>query len=112
MFLVHKKGLAKNGALPTILSGYGGFNVSATPAFSATLFQWLEAGGLYAVPNLRGGGEYGDAWHEAGMLDAETERVRRLHRRRRVADRQQLHDVRRSWRSRADRTAACSPAPS
>ncbi len=68
MFLVHKKGLAKSGALPTILWGYGGFNVSATPAFSATLFQWLDAGGLYAVPNLRGGGEYGERWHEGGML--------------------------------------------
>jgi prolyl oligopeptidase len=69
MFLVHKKGLPKNGQLPTILEGYGGFNISETPVFVATLFQWFEAGGLYALPNLRGGGEYGDAWHEAGMLD-------------------------------------------
>ena len=69
MFLIHRNGLEKNGSLPTILWGYGGFNISATPAFSATLFQWLDAGGLYAVPNLRGGGEYGDRWHEAGMLD-------------------------------------------
>jgi prolyl oligopeptidase len=69
MFLVHRKGLVKNGTNPTILSGYGGFSVSSTPAFSATLFPWFEAGGLYALPNLRGGGEYGDAWHEAGMLD-------------------------------------------
>jgi prolyl oligopeptidase len=68
MFLVHKKGLARHGDTPTMLTGYGGFNISETPAFSATLFQWVEAGGLYAVPNLRGGGEYGDAWHEAGML--------------------------------------------
>jgi prolyl oligopeptidase len=68
MFLVHKKGLPRNGDTPTMLTGYGGFNISETPAFSATLFQWVEAGGLYAVPNLRGGGEYGDAWHEAGML--------------------------------------------
>ena len=69
MFLVHKRGFAKTGATPTLLSGYGGFNVSETPVFAATLFQWFEAGGLYALPNLRGGGEYGDAWHEAGMLD-------------------------------------------
>jgi prolyl oligopeptidase len=69
MFLVHRKGLAKTGATPAILYGYGGFNVNMTPAFSATLFQWFEAGGLYAVPHLRGGGEYGDAWHEAGILD-------------------------------------------
>jgi prolyl oligopeptidase len=68
MFLVHKRGFTKNGATPTLLSGYGGFNISETPAFSATLFQWFEAGGMYALPNLRGGGEYGDAWHEAGML--------------------------------------------
>jgi prolyl oligopeptidase len=68
MFLVHRKGLARNGAVPTILWGYGGFNVSYTPAFSATLFQWFEDGGLFALPNLRGGGEYGERWHEAGML--------------------------------------------
>ena len=68
MFVVHKKGLTKNGNSPTILNGYGGFNVSETPVFSATLFQWFEEGGVFALPNLRGGGEYGDAWHEAGML--------------------------------------------
>jgi prolyl oligopeptidase len=69
MFLVHKKGLVKTGATPTLLEGYGGFNINETPVFSATLFQWFEAGGLFALPNLRGGGEYGDAWHQAGMLD-------------------------------------------
>ena len=69
MFLVHKKGMAKNGVVPTMLWGYGGFNISYTPSFSASLFQWLDAGGLFALPNLRGGGEYGDAWHEAGMLN-------------------------------------------
>jgi prolyl oligopeptidase len=68
MFLVHKKGLAKNGDTPTLLFGYGGFNISETPSFIAHLFQWYEDGGLFALPNLRGGGEYGDAWHEAGML--------------------------------------------
>jgi prolyl oligopeptidase len=69
MFLVHKKGLAKTGDAPVLLTGYGGFNISYTPGFAATLFPWYEAGGVFAVPNLRGGGEYGDAWHEAGMLD-------------------------------------------
>jgi prolyl oligopeptidase len=69
MFLVHRKGLPRNGRTPTLLNGYGGFNVSMTPAFSASRFQWYEDGGIFAVPNLRGGGEYGDAWHEAGMLD-------------------------------------------
>ncbi|MBX3467688.1 MAG: S9 family peptidase [Planctomycetes bacterium] len=68
MFLVHKKGLEPKGDLPVLLYGYGGFRNSMTPSFSATLFPWFEAGGVYAVPNLRGGGEYGDAWHRAGTL--------------------------------------------
>ena len=67
-FIAHRRGLVLGGTNPTILSGYGGFGVSETPQFSATLFPWFEDGGVYAVPNLRGGGEYGDAWHEAGML--------------------------------------------
>jgi prolyl oligopeptidase len=69
MFVVHKKGLKLDGQNPTILTGYGGFTVSETPAFSATLFQWYDAGGVYALPNLRGGGEYGEAWHRGGMLE-------------------------------------------
>jgi prolyl oligopeptidase len=69
MFLVHRKGLVRSPETPAILEGYGGFNINLTPAFTPSLFQWFEAGGLFAMPNLRGGGEYGDAWHEAGMLD-------------------------------------------
>ncbi|MDF1808579.1 MAG: prolyl oligopeptidase family serine peptidase [Phycisphaerales bacterium] len=69
MFLVHKKGIELNGKNPTILYGYGGFDISMTPYFSSTMFPWYENGGVYAVANLRGGGEYGNAWHEAGMLD-------------------------------------------
>jgi len=69
MFIVHKKGLELDGENPTILYGYGGFDIPLTPRFSATLYPWFENGGVYAVANLRGGGEYGASWHEAGMLD-------------------------------------------
>ncbi len=69
MFVVHRKGLALDGCNPTILEGYGGFAISMTPYFAGHLVPWLEAGGVYAVPNLRGGGEYGEAWHEAGMFE-------------------------------------------
>ena len=68
MFLIHKKGLKQDGTTPWYLYGYGGFNVSLTPAFSATYCVWLEQGGGIAIPNLRGGGEYGEEWHRAGML--------------------------------------------
>lgn len=67
MFLVHKKGLKKDGKNPTLLYGYGGFNISLTPRFTAYVYPWLERGGVYAVPNLRGGGEYGELWHQGGM---------------------------------------------
>ncbi|MEO8474774.1 MAG: prolyl oligopeptidase family serine peptidase [Chryseolinea sp.] len=67
MFIVHKKGLKINGKNPTMLYGYGGFNVSLTPYFDPALVVWLENDGIYAQPNLRGGGEYGDAWHKAGI---------------------------------------------
>ncbi|WP_442264972.1 prolyl oligopeptidase family serine peptidase [Tenacibaculum sp. ZS6-P6] len=66
MIITHKKGIELNGKNPTILYGYGGFNVSLTPSFSITNAVWMEQGGVYAVPNLRGGGEYGKKWHKAG----------------------------------------------
>ncbi|MSR63344.1 MAG: S9 family peptidase [Planctomycetes bacterium] len=66
MFLTHKKGLTQDGRVPTYLYAYGGFGISITPTFSVPNLAWLEMGGLLAVPNLRGGGEYGEAWHEAG----------------------------------------------
>jgi len=68
MFLVHRRGLVRDGANPAYLTGYGGFNVSMTPGFSRSLLLWLELGGVVAVPNLRGGGEYGEEWHQQGML--------------------------------------------
>jgi prolyl oligopeptidase len=68
MFIIHKKGAKKDGKNPTILYGYGGFNVSLTPSFASSRAVWIERGGIYAIPNLRGGGEYGEEWHRAGML--------------------------------------------
>jgi len=69
MFMVRRKGLRLDGNNPTVLYGYGGFNISLTPAFSRAVVLWLERGGIYAVANLRGGGEYGEDWHRAGMLE-------------------------------------------
>jgi len=69
MFLAHKKNLVHDGKNPTLLYGYGGFNVSVTPEFAAFAGPFIERGGVYAVANLRGGGEFGEAWHRAGMLE-------------------------------------------
>jgi len=66
MFITHKRGLKLTGQNPTLLYGYGGFNISLTPSFSVANLVWMEMGGIYAVPNLRGGGEYGESWHMAG----------------------------------------------
>jgi prolyl oligopeptidase len=68
MFVVHPAGLVKNGRNPTYLTGYGGFNISMTPSFSRSLLLWMEHGGVVAIPNIRGGGEYGESWHQAGIL--------------------------------------------
>ncbi|MBN2577699.1 MAG: S9 family peptidase [Pirellulales bacterium] len=66
MFLAYKKGLVLGGANPTLLYGYGGFNIPMLPRFSVSILTWMELGGVFAMPNLRGGGEYGEAWHRAG----------------------------------------------
>jgi prolyl oligopeptidase len=69
MFLVHKKGLQLDGNRPVYLTGYGGFNLSQTPSFNDTAVLWASLGGVFALPNLRGGGEFGEKWHEAGMFE-------------------------------------------
>ncbi len=69
MFVVHRKGLALDGNRPTLMTAYGGFNVSMTPSFSAVAAWWTEHGGVFALPNLRGGGEFGEKWHRAGMFE-------------------------------------------
>jgi prolyl oligopeptidase len=69
MFLFYQKGLNRDGARPTWLTGYGGFDLDSTPYFSETAVAWADAGGIYAVANLRGGGEFGEAWHKAGMIE-------------------------------------------
>ncbi|MCC5807489.1 MAG: S9 family peptidase [Opitutales bacterium] len=66
MFIVHRKGIERDGSNPVVLYGYGGFNVSQTPRFSVSILPWLERGGVYVMPNLRGGGEFGREWHQAG----------------------------------------------
>ena len=69
MFVVHRKGIKLDGNNPTILYAYGGFNISLTPYFQERRLPWLERGGVYALANLRGGGEFGEQWHRAGWLD-------------------------------------------
>jgi prolyl oligopeptidase len=69
MFVAHGKGLPLDGKRPTLLTGYGGFNLAEMPAFSARAAFWIASGGVFALANLRGGGEYGEQWHHAGMLD-------------------------------------------
>jgi prolyl oligopeptidase len=69
MFLFYKKGLVRDGARPVLLTGYGGFNLNLTPSFSPLAAAWVDAGGIFAQPNLRGGGEFGEAWHQAGMME-------------------------------------------
>jgi prolyl oligopeptidase len=68
-FLTARKGIARNGLNPTMLTGYGGFSISTLPTYRSDVPAWLERGGLWVTANMRGGAEYGEAWHKAGMLD-------------------------------------------
>ena len=107
MFLVHKKGLALDGNNPTLMYGYGGFNIATTPGFNSLRIALLEQGFVYASVNMRGGSEYGEAWHDAGTKLKKQNVFDDFIAARRVADRQQVHQSRRSWPRRAARTAAC-----
>jgi prolyl oligopeptidase len=69
MFIVHRKGMKLEGKRPTLLTGYGGFTVNMTPVFSSMAAAWVDMGGVFAMPNLRGGGEFGESWHRAGMFE-------------------------------------------
>ena len=109
MFLTYKKGLQRNGTNPTLLYGYGGFNIPTMPGFSPAAAGWLEMGGIYAVANLRGGGEHGQAWYDAGRLQHKQNVFDDF-----IAAAEYLSargtPRRRSWPSRGRATEACSSA--
>ena len=99
--IIRKKGTVLNGANPTLLYGYGGYGVNLTPAFAGpTTRLWLDAGGVWAIANLRGGGEYGETWHHQGDAHPQAERVRRLRRGGRDADQARLHVARQARAAR------------
>ena len=91
MFITHKKGIKLDGKNPTLLYGYGGFNISLTPSFSVRRIAWLEMGGVYAGPTCAAAASTAKTWHQAGTKLHEAERLRRLHRGGRVADRREVH---------------------
>ena len=91
MFIAGKKGLKQDGSERLLMTGYGGFNLSETPAWNPAWAWWLQQGGWFAVPNLRGGGEYGESWHEQGMFEQKAECLRRLVRRSALPDRSEIH---------------------
>jgi len=106
VFVVHRKGAPREGKAPALLYGYGGFNVAVTPAFKGTIYPWLERGGVYAEAILRGGSEYGEDWHRAGMLQ-NKQRVFDDFIAARKRWSRKASPVLRSWPSAAGRTAGC-----
>ena len=107
-FVVHPKGMKLDGSNPTILYAYGGFQISMTPAYSADLGKlWLERGGVYVLANIRGGGEFGPAWHEAALKTHRQRRLRRLRRGGQGPDRARDHQPAPAGHPRAAPTAAC-----
>ena len=107
MFVFHKKGMKLDGKNPTLLTGYGGFNVSLTPSFSGARYLWLEHGGVYAVANLRGGVGVWRRLASRRHAGQKAKCFRRLHRRRRIPDLRTRSPTKITWPSRADRMAAC-----
>ena len=107
MYIIHKKGVAADGTAPGLLYGYGGFNISLTPMFRGYFFPWLESGGVLAIANMRGGSEYGEAWHRAGMLEKKAECVRRFYFGRRVLDSEKVRRSPSASPSTDAATAAC-----
>ena len=111
MFLVRAAATTVGPDTPTLLSAYGGFAITSSPGFAPGLVAFCEAGGVYAIAGIRGGGEYGEDWHRAGMLAAQAAGVRRLPRRRRLAGGRGSDQPRTGWPSGAGRTAGCWWAP-
>ena len=107
MFIAGKKGLKQDGSERLLMTGYGGFNLSETPAWNPAWAWWIQQGGWFAVPNLRGGGEYGEHWHEQGMFEKKQNVFDDWFAAARISDRQQVHLARSTSPSPAAPMAAC-----